>query len=426
MSAVQRKAGSSSSAGAGASSASPASSTANTRQITKVVDSSAQPPAQFSYEAANRNILIRWMIDPKLSLSMIIGVLVAQFVWGLVGPKDLEFGNLELGSNPFNYLTRLSHRVPEATVALLEPEAALPGSGDHLVRYRKGYGDLAFVAFYVVVYSFIRQSTTIYLFRPFARWWGITNDAKVLRLTEQGYSLLYWGSSSVVGLYVMSFQESWWYKYEHFWLKYPHWLLRPELKAYYLLQAAYWTQQALVMLLRLEKPRKDYYELVAHHLVTLWLIFWSYLINLTMIGTTVFVAMDVPDSFICTSKILNYLGLDLAATIVFACLMVVWTYFRIYLSSQTLWSVWFEFDRIPEWARAWNPPQGHWLVWWMKYHIFAPLFLLLLLNIFWWALLWRILVRALQGVVGDEREEGEYELNDHTKEGAAGKKQKSQ
>ena len=46
----------------------------------------------------------------------------------------------------------------------------------------------------------------------------------------------------------------------------------------------------------------------------------------------------------------------------------------------------------------------------MRYQIFAPLFILLLLNLFWYALMWRILVRAVKGVtVADEREEGEYD-----------------
>lgn len=125
--------------------------------------------------------------------------------------------------------------------------------------------------------------------------------------------------------YVMSFQESWWFNLEHLWLKYPHWQMRPELKLYYLLQFSYWLQQALVMLLRLEKPRKDYYELIAHHLVTLWLIGWSYLINLTMIGTTVFVCMDVPDTWLAMSKGINYLGLDKLATGVFLVFMFIWT-----------------------------------------------------------------------------------------------------
>jgi len=53
---------------------------------------------------------------------------------------------------------------------------------------------------------------------------------------------------------------------------YPHWQMTPELKRYYLLQASYWCQQLIVLVFRLEKPRKDFKELIAHHLVTLWLV----------------------------------------------------------------------------------------------------------------------------------------------------------
>ena len=88
----------------------------------------------------------------------------------------------------------------------------------------------------------------------------------------------------------MSQQPTWWYKTEYFWIgmshtafkssytysvpvsDYPHWDMKPELNRYYLMQAAYWVQQLLVLVFGLEKPRKDYYELVAHHLVTLWLV----------------------------------------------------------------------------------------------------------------------------------------------------------
>jgi len=48
--------------------------------------------------------------------------------------------------------------------------------------------------------------------------------------------------------------------------------MTPELKRYYLMQASYWCQQLIVLVFGLEKPRKDYKELVAHHIVTLWLI----------------------------------------------------------------------------------------------------------------------------------------------------------
>jgi acyl-CoA-dependent ceramide synthase len=72
----------------------------------------------------------------------------------------------------------------------------------------------------------------------------------------------------------------------------------PELKAYYLAQAAYWCQQAIVMVFKLEKPRSDYYTLIAHHFVTIWLIGWSYLTNCTVIGSAVYMSMDIPDMFL--------------------------------------------------------------------------------------------------------------------------------
>lgn len=53
---------------------------------------------------------------------------------------------------------------------------------------------------------------------------------------------------------------------------YPHWDMQAELKRYYLMQFSYWLQQLLVLVLGLEKARKDYSELVTHHFITLWLI----------------------------------------------------------------------------------------------------------------------------------------------------------
>ena len=37
-----------------------------------------------------------------------------------------------------------------------------------------------------------------------------------------------------------------------------------ELKLYYLAQAAYWVQQTIILAAKIEKPRKDFHELVAH------------------------------------------------------------------------------------------------------------------------------------------------------------------
>lgn len=54
------------------------------------------------------------------------------------------------------------------------------------------------------------------------------------------------------------------YKTENFWIGYPHEEMTLGLKLYYLLQAAYWCQQTIILALKIEKPRKDFTELVLH------------------------------------------------------------------------------------------------------------------------------------------------------------------
>ena len=93
---------------------------------------------------------------------------------------------------------------------------------------------------------------------------------------------------------IMTQSPTYWYKTEAFWLgkytnislfqpsvsfiscyiDYPAWRMKPELKRYYLMQFAYWCQQMLILVLGVEKPRKDHWKLIAHHFVTLWLIGW--------------------------------------------------------------------------------------------------------------------------------------------------------
>jgi len=66
-------------------------------------------------------------------------------------------------------------------------------------------------------------------------------------------------------------------------------------KAYYLIQASYWSQQALVLVLQLERPRTDYHEFAAHHVITLALIWLSYRFHFTYIGLAVYITHDISD-----------------------------------------------------------------------------------------------------------------------------------
>jgi len=337
-----------------------------------------------------------WMTVPASSLKMLLIPIILWTNWHFLAP-DVP--------NPFSPLLFLSYYIPDS-----EP--------DH-PTYAKGPLDLLFIAYYVVVFSFIRQSLTIHILRPLARIMGIRKEAKLDRFGEQGYAVVYFSFFGSLGIYVMSQLPTWWYKTDQFWIDYPHWRMTPLLKRYYLMQLSYWIQQLIVLALKLEKPRKDFTELIVHHIVTIWLVGWSYTINLTYIGNAVFLTMDVSDVFLAAAKVCNYLQLETTAAVVFAIFVPIWSYLRHYLNIVILWSVWTEFDLIPDHAKQFTPEDGVWMVHWMKYQIFVPIFLLQLVNIFWYVLIWRILYRALfQSKLEDERSDDEDEgaVGDQTKE----------
>ncbi|KAI0796697.1 TLC domain-containing protein [Abortiporus biennis] len=331
---------------------------------------------------------LRWVVVPSSSLKLLLIPIALWANWELLAPyvaKGLP--------NPFASLLFISHPTPSP------PDDP---------RYRKGYLDLLFIAYYVIVWSWFRQVIILHFWKPFGRWFGVKKEAKLDRLGEQGHAMTYFTIMAIWGYRIMQTLPTWWYQTQYFWIDYPHWEMKPELKAYYLMQMAYWIQQLMVLVLKLEKPRKDYTELVAHHLVTLWLIGWSYLINLTLIGNAVFLSMDLPDIFLAMSKILNYIQWEKTKITVFVFFLGIWTYFRHWLNLVMLWSVWSEFHLMPETSKRWFPDDGVWMVWWMQYQVFVPILLLQFLNLFWYILILRIAMRAVRDVkVTDVRSDDE-------------------
>lgn len=100
----------------------------------------------------------------------------------------------------------ISHPTPSPTDDSADP------------RYRKGYLDLVFVAYYIIFFSFLRQSVTSYLCRPFAQYFGIRKEAKLARFGEQGYAVFYFVISGLWGLHIMSQLPTWFYRTEAFWI----------------------------------------------------------------------------------------------------------------------------------------------------------------------------------------------------------------
>lgn len=67
------------------------------------------------------------------------------------------------------------------------------------------------------------------------------------------------------------------------------------IKTYILGQWAFWLQQ--VIAINIEERRRDHWQMLAHHIVTIALIWTSYALHLTRVANLVLVLMDVVDIF---------------------------------------------------------------------------------------------------------------------------------
>lgn len=173
------------------------------------------------------------------------------------------------------------------------------------VMYGKGKKDFAFVAFYTVVLSFTREFLMQRMIRPLAIYCGLRNKGKISRFMEQFYTAIYFAIFGPFGLWVMSRTNIWYFNTTAMFEGFPHREHTAEFKAYYLLQAAYWFQQAIVLMLQLEKPRKDFKELVGHHIITLALIFLSYRFHFTYMGIAVYITHDISDFFLAVGLLVH-------------------------------------------------------------------------------------------------------------------------
>lgn len=295
-------------------------------------------------------------------------------------------------SNPIHWFIFLSYRIE-------------PTSPDVPAQYGKGLWDIALVTFYTVVLTFTREFIMQELLRPLARRAGMRTKIKQARFMEQAYTAIYFGVLAPAGIYVMSRTPVWYFDTVGMYAGFPHKTHEAVVKFYYLFQAAYWSQQAIVMLLGMEEPRKDFKELIGHHIVSLALIALSYRFHFTYMGLAVYLTHDISDFFLATSKLINYIDHWIMAPyfFLFAC---VWIYMRHFLNLKILWSILNEFETVGPFELNWETQQYKCTL--SQYITFGLLSSLQALNLFWLFYILRIAYRfVVYRTADDDREEGE-------------------
>lgn len=111
--------------------------------------------------------------------------------------------------------------------------------------------------------------------------------------------------TNVGSLQYLYYESQYFLNMEELWTNWPQREIDGPVKAYVLGQWAFWLHQVLVI--NIEQRRKDHWQMLSHHFVTIALIASSYAYHHTRVGHVIMISLDVVDLIfpVCRSAILD-------------------------------------------------------------------------------------------------------------------------
>ncbi|KAL1135636.1 hypothetical protein V6Z11_A12G186400 [Gossypium hirsutum] len=248
------------------------------------------------------------------------------------------------------------------------------------------------------------------------------NKNKVIKFKESAWKCIYFLSAEFLALYVTS-KEPWFNNTRHFWVGpgdqvWPDQKIKLKLKGLYMYAAGFYTY-SIFALIFWETRRSDFGVLMGHHFATVTLIVLSYIFRyaletLTLIfgrvGSVVLAIHDASDVFLEIGKMSKYCGAEKLTSIAFIVFVLSWILLRlIYFPFWVLWSTSYEVVQALD-------KEKHPVVGPICHYLFNTLlFCLLVLHIYWWVLMYRMLVNQIQAggkISEDVRSDSEDEHED--------------
>jgi len=224
------------------------------------------------------------------------------------------------------------------------------------------------------------------------------------------------------------------------WVSHPHTCFEPEpysfvpkysLRIFFIAQIAVWVLTCFSHRFNSDAhAHKDYFVMYLHHLATIGLVTVAYYDNQSRIGIVVLLIHDVSDIGIDLLKTMNYLRLEgmksfFIVEIVYALSIALWVYFRLYLFPVDIFfnGTFFALDLRGDVTTSWGTrpllrvlenlftresyQYQHFT--WSGGICNGLLFTLLVMHVWWFALLLRILFRMIRTNKPHEAGEAEYE-----------------
>ncbi|PKA52999.1 ASC1-like protein 1 [Apostasia shenzhenica] len=289
------------------------------------------------------------------------------------------------------------------------------------------YEDFVFLPILALFFPTIRFLLDRFVFEHVARWFLIGKECdktdwetderrkKIKKFKESAWKCVYFLSSELLALSV-TYDEPWFKNTKYFWVGpgnqvWPEQKIKLKLKAVYMYAAGFY-MYSIFALLFWETKRSDFGVSMSHHVATAILILLSYIFRFARVGSVVLFIHDASDVFLEVGKMSKYTGNEGLAVIAFVLFVASWIilrliYFPFWILRSTSYEVTLALDK--EKHKSEGP---------IYYYVFNTLlFSLLVLHIYWWVLIYRMLVKQVQsrGRVGDDvrsDSEGEDEHED--------------
>jgi ceramide synthetase len=238
-------------------------------------------------------------------------------------------------------------------------------------------------------------------------WWGVIKRDSARSLEIQKFNEAFWRASFYTfiwcyGIWV-GWRESWLMDMRAIWGGWPlEQQASTEVRWYYFLSMGHYIHLFVTQFF--EPRRKDWWEMFIHHIVTMLLLFFSYLVNFVRIGTVVLLCHDGSDIFLELAKLFNYMKMGALCDATFVVFALAFFVGRLVLYP---W-------RVVYVAVVLGAEQ---VGVWRGFYIFVGLLLVLqVLHLFWFytivCMVWAF--AATGGVEKDVREETESEPEETT------------
>ncbi|XP_042025290.1 ASC1-like protein [Salvia splendens] len=236
---------------------------------------------------------------------------------------------------------------------------------------------------------------------------------KIRKFKESAWKCVYFLSAEILALSV-TYNEPWFTKTKHFWegpgnQTWPKQKYKLKLKGLYMYTGGFYVY-SIFALIFWEMRRSDFWVSMGHHVVSSTLIILSYILRFGRVGSMVLALHDATDVFLEIGKMSKYSGAEALASCSFVMFVLLWIILRlIYYPFWILWSTSYELIEYldKETLKGEGP---------IYYYVFNTLlFYLLVLHVYWWVLMFRMLVAQIKagGAVSDDvRSDSEDEDED--------------